>query len=83
MEEVSLILVEAGKRLPGTMPSKLGDYATVRLVRKGVDVRLESVVGEISDGAAQLKNGEVISTKTVIWTAGVRASQLAESPVWW
>jgi NADH dehydrogenase len=79
MEEVSLVLVEAGERLLGAMPQKLSNYASDRLARKGVDVRLGSVVSEISDGAAHLKNGEVISTKTVIWTAGVRASRLAES----
>ncbi len=48
------------------------------LRRRGVDVRLNSVVAEAKEGAVVLRSGEVIPTRTLIWAAGVRAHPLVD-----
>ena len=49
-----------------------------RLVKMGVDVRLSSPVAEITSDAVLLKDGTLIPTETVIWTAGVRGKLEAD-----
>jgi NADH dehydrogenase len=76
---VQIVLLEAGKGLLSGMPQKLSQYALDRLHQKGVKVRLEALADEVTGQSVRLKSGELIPTKTVIWTAGVRASGVAES----
>lgn len=74
--EVTIVLVEALERLLSGYPPGLGEYARQRLENMGVTVRTgEEVVGA-ENGSALLANGEVISTETLFWTAGVRAVDL-------
>ncbi len=78
ISEVKLILIEAsGFILPG-IPEKLSLYTADRLKSMGVDVRLNSIVTEIAEDHILLKEGKRIDTGTVVWTAGVRGSRLAE-----
>lgn len=79
LSEVSLVLIEAKETVLAAMPPELRDYAVIRLAKKGVEVRSGSVANEICQGTVRLKSGEVISTRTVIWTAGVQAGHLARS----
>jgi NADH dehydrogenase len=76
---VQIVLLEAGNGLLSGMPQKLSQYALDRLHQKGVKVRLEALADEVTGQSVRLKSGELISTETVIWTAGVRASGVAES----
>jgi len=69
--EVSIILVEAMDRLLAGFPERLGRYALQRLRKKGVDVRLDSPVAEVTPASLHLKDGGVVPTETVVWTAGV------------
>lgn len=76
---VQIVLLEAGNGLLSGMPQKLSQYALDRLHQKGVKVRLEALADEVTGQSVRLKSGELIPTETVIWTAGVRASGVAES----
>lgn len=77
-DEVSVVLLEAVDRLLTGFEESLGSYAHERLKRMGVDVRLGSMVEEITPDRVKLKGGSDIPTETVIWTAGVRGAPLAE-----
>ncbi|WEF30285.1 FAD-dependent oxidoreductase [Klebsiella aerogenes] len=46
------------------------------LTELGVSWKMGAGVAEVSEQGVRLENGEFISTDTVIWTAGARASQL-------
>jgi NADH:quinone reductase (non-electrogenic) len=72
-----IILVEAGARVLGTFPKKLGDYAHEVLTRLGVHVLLNTKVDHI-DGGGIIAGGRRIEARTVIWGAGVRAQKIAE-----
>jgi NADH dehydrogenase len=71
-EEGSILLLEAAERLLTGFPDLLQSYALRRLRRQGVEVRLQAAVSQITPQAVHLKDGTVIPTETVVWTAGVR-----------
>jgi NADH dehydrogenase len=80
MKLVRIVLVEAlGQVLPAFSP-KLGEYAQQQLARRGIEVRLNTRVLDISGDAVRLSTGETLEAKTLIWAAGVKASQLATVP---
>jgi NADH dehydrogenase FAD-containing subunit len=62
-----------GARPLGTFAQELSDAALKRLTKLGVEVRLGKSVDSI-DGEGVIVAGERISSKTVIWTAGVTPS---------
>src|SRR3984957_1945194 len=68
-----IILVDMGKRPLGTFAQNLSEVARLRLLRLGVDVRLEKAVRAIDEEGAVVGD-ERIPSKTVIWTAGVAPS---------
>ncbi|MGE8498074.1 MAG: NAD(P)/FAD-dependent oxidoreductase [Pseudomonas sp.] len=75
---VRVIVVDRGNKLGGALgdnPQPLIAEASEEL---GVEWRLNSTVASVDEEGVFLANGERIFTKTVIWTAGVRASSLAE-----
>jgi NADH dehydrogenase len=76
--EARVILVEAGPRILSMFHPRLSLSATEDLRRRGVDVRLNSPVTELSDLGVMLGT-EYIPAANVIWAAGVRASPLAAS----
>jgi NADH dehydrogenase len=72
-----VILVEALERVLPAFAPRLGEDAKVRLERLGVDVRLNTRVRDVTDGKVLLSTGEVLPSRTLVWAAGVRASELA------
>lgn len=80
MKSVRIILIEAlGQVLPAFAP-KLGQYAQGQLARRGIEVRLNTRVLDVSGDTVRLSSGETIETKTLIWAAGVKASEVATVP---
>lgn len=75
--EVRIVLLEAAEYLVSPMPANLRAYTAKQLRGMGVDVRLKTAVAEVFPEKAALKNGEIIPTNTVVWTAGVRGEELA------
>jgi len=68
-----IILVDAGNRVLGAFPETLALAAARRLEKLGVEVRLGHAVDHI-DAEGVSVAGEHISSRTVIWTAGVAPS---------
>ena len=68
-----IVLVDMGKRVLGSFAERLSTKAKARLERLGVEVRLGQGVDRI-DADGVIVAGERISSKTVIWTAGVAPS---------
>ena len=65
------VLVEASNRVLPEIDLRLAEYALRELRGRGIDIRLETTLEEVSADSARLSNGEVLSTETVVWTAGV------------
>jgi NADH dehydrogenase len=79
LDEVAVVVLEAGERLLGGMPARLGAYAADRLRRRRVRVRLGMPVESLQGGSVILAGGETMSTDTVVWTAGVQGDPLASA----
>jgi NADH dehydrogenase len=65
------ILVEAMDRVLPEIDLSLADYATKELRGRGIDIRLGTTLEEVTATTARISTGEVIQTRTVLWTAGV------------
>jgi NADH dehydrogenase len=70
------VLVDAAPKILPEIPTRLGDYAAELLMRRGVDIRVETTLDEVEPHAARLSDGDRLLTSTVVWTAGVRANPL-------
>jgi NADH dehydrogenase len=67
-------LVDAAPKILPEIPTGLGEYAADLLGKRGVDIRVATTLESVEDGAVRLSDGTTIETKTLVWTAGVRAS---------
>lgn len=79
ISQVHILLLEATNRLLTGLPERLNTYALKRFTRMGIDVQLNSTVSQITSQSVVLKDGRVIPTETVVWTAGVRGEGLPQS----
>lgn len=77
-----VVLIEGSDRILGAYPPDLSDKAREQLQKLGVDVRTGSRVVHIDETCVRYTNfdGEqTLSTRTVIWSAGVAASPLGKT----
>ncbi len=81
-EEITISLVEAGKKLLPDLPSKMGEYTTWHLARQGIKLEIGDGVSLVDENGITLQSGRRIETSTVIWSAGVRpAPAVLDLPV--
>jgi NADH dehydrogenase len=65
------VLVEATERVLPEIDIELAQYALRELRGRGIDIRLGTTLEEVGPTTARLSSGETLSTRTVVWTAGV------------
>jgi NADH:ubiquinone reductase (H+-translocating) len=70
------VLVDAAPKILPEIPTRLGDYAAELLMRRGVDIRVGTMLEAVEPHAARLSDGDRLLTSTVVWTAGVKANPL-------
>ena len=73
-----VILLEGGGRVLAHFPPELGERARRDLERMGVEVRLNSVVTDVTPQGVSIGD-EFIPVRNVFWAAGVKASPLGAS----
>ncbi len=71
---VHVRLVEATPFLLGPFHPKLREYARVQLARRGVDIRLNTRIEEVTATQLLLADGETLPSDLAVWAAGVGAS---------
>jgi NADH:ubiquinone reductase (H+-translocating) len=70
-------LIDAADRIMPEIQPQLAEFTTKVLGKRGVEFRLNTTVTEVRDDAVVLSDGETLTARTVVWTAGVRASPVA------
>jgi NADH:ubiquinone reductase (H+-translocating) len=65
------VLVEAANRVLPEIDAGLAEYALRQLRGRGIDIRLETTLEEVTANSARLSSGETLPTRTLVWTAGV------------
>jgi NADH:ubiquinone reductase (H+-translocating) len=68
------VLLDAAERVMPEIPASLAEFATRELRRRGIEILTSTRIEEIDATSARLSTGEVVPTRTVCWTAGVKAS---------
>ena len=77
VERSQVILVEGGQALLTPFDTKLQDYTLKSLKKRGVEVRLGSMVSEVTKDEVIFADGSRLKTRLVIWAGGVAASEIA------
>jgi NADH dehydrogenase len=75
--QVQIVLVEQLAELLTPFDPALRGYAAAQLAERGVEVRLNSAIKEVSPGAVLLASGETLPSDLTIWAAGVKAPAAA------
>ena len=74
---VHVVLVEMGQHLIAPFDDSLRKYALQELIKRGVDVRLNTAISEVEADRVDFKDGSSMPVDLVIWAAGVSGDPLA------
>ena len=72
------IIVEAKDRIMSETPPDLSQWCTRELRSRGIEVRTDTTLEEVTETSARLSTGEVIPTRMLVWTAGIKAHPVVE-----
>jgi NADH dehydrogenase len=78
VDRARVVLIEATDHLMDPFHPRSRDNARDTLASRGVEVRLGTAVNAVTADAVHLAGGEVVATRCLVWTAGVRANPLAD-----
>jgi len=79
--EANIFLLEGGERILLAFPPDLSAKAAAALTHVGVTVRTRTLVTDMRDSTVMMRSGEAIENlqaRTILWTAGVKASVMGE-----
>jgi NADH dehydrogenase len=76
---VELLSIEAAPSILPGFPETLVERAKTSLQSRGVKFFTGMPIVQMEPGVAHLKNGDLIHTKTLIWTGGVRGHSVVAS----
>ncbi len=79
-ETLNLYLVDGASAVLPPMSEKSQKYSKESLEKMGIKVMLNKLVSDYKDDKVYFKDGEIIETKTLIWTAGVTAIKFRGIP---
>lgn len=71
-----IVLIEAGPRVLSAFPEDLSEYSKKALENLGVEVHLGNAVS-VCDADGVVYGGERLAARTILWAAGVKASNAA------
>ncbi len=74
-----VIIIEGGPRVLAAFPEDLSASAKTQLEQIGVEVRVNVAVTGVDQNGVELKGGERIAARTVVWAAGNAASPLGKA----
>lgn len=78
VDRASVVLIEATDHLIDPFSPRSRQNARDTLTSRGIQVRLGTAVEAVTADEVRLAGGEVVPTRTLVWTAGVRANPLAD-----
>ena len=77
--QLRFVLIHSRDRILPELGAQLGDYALRKLQARGIEFMLENRVTGAVPGAVLLGNGEILSTHTLVWTAGNQPNPLLKT----
>jgi NADH dehydrogenase len=77
--EMRWVLVEAAGRILPELPDELAAYARIQLERRDIEILLDTRLASAEEGRIRLSDGQAFTADTLVWTAGVKPSPLADT----
>lgn len=71
-----VMLVEFAPAILPELGQELGEYAREKLAERGVEFKLKTKVMGMSERGVELSDGEMVPSRTLIWTAGTAPNPL-------
>ncbi len=75
---LKFLLVDVAPRVMPEIQPPLATWAMELLEKRGMEFKVNTSVSEVADDHIVLSTGEVIQTRTLVWTAGVKPSPVGE-----
>lgn len=75
-DEVEIILIEAAERIVPQMDESFAEYIMKKLLEKGIKIITGTGIVNLTGDLVTLSSGEILTTKTLIWTGGIRITDL-------
>jgi NADH:ubiquinone reductase (H+-translocating) len=66
------VLLEARERVMPEVAPSLAAFAQRELRGRGIEIRTQTTIAEVTDRSVRLDDGVAVPARTVVWTAGVR-----------
>jgi NADH:ubiquinone reductase (H+-translocating) len=71
-QDMRWVLVEATNRILPEVDPDMGAYTVQQLLKRDLDIRLETRIESCVDGVVRLSDGDSFAADTIVWTAGVK-----------
>ncbi|MGH8881762.1 MAG: NAD(P)/FAD-dependent oxidoreductase, partial [Stackebrandtia sp.] len=78
-DQMRWTLVEASQRILPEVGAEMGAYTVEKLLQRGFDIRLNTLLKSCEDGHVVLSDGEAFDSDTIVWTAGVKPHPMLRS----
>ncbi|HEY3007168.1 MAG TPA: NAD(P)/FAD-dependent oxidoreductase [Micromonosporaceae bacterium] len=75
-DDMHWVLIEATQRILPEVDRDMGAYTVKQLLKRRLDIRLDTRLESCVDGVAKLSDGDSFAADTIVWTAGVKASPM-------
>jgi NADH dehydrogenase len=78
-EMLRVVLVHSGEVILPELGEELGRYAQQKLSERGVEIHMRAKVAGVTEREVTLTDGTVITTNTLVWTAGTSPHPLLDT----
>ena len=78
-DDMRWVLVEATQRILPEVDRDMGAYTVQQLLKRGMDIRLDTRLESCVDGVVKLSDGDSFRADTIVWTAGVKPSPMLDA----
>jgi NADH dehydrogenase len=75
-DDMRWVLIEATGRILPEVSVPMAEYTVQQLIKRKMDVRLNTRVESLTGGHVVLSDGEEFDAETIVWTAGVKANPM-------
>ncbi|HZT06302.1 MAG TPA: FAD-dependent oxidoreductase [Chloroflexota bacterium] len=75
-DDIRVVLLHAGNRILPELNENLAAFALKHLERRGIEVRLETMLGGATEDEALIKDADPIATRTLVCTIGTATNPL-------
>jgi NADH dehydrogenase len=75
-DDMRWVLIEATGRILPEVSVPMSEYTVQQLIKRRMDIRLDTRVESMVDGHVVLSDGEEFDAETIVWTAGIKANPM-------